>query len=628
MIAFVESRRRLRIASFGSLALSLLAACGGKSELLESDPYADDAGASDATADAPHDAEPTTDGPKPPKDAAPDADGGTKPGLGEACDGQGGAPKGCASGLTCYSGGGDPNQQGRWPGGYCTRGCQSDADCAPYGGHCGGSELGQGRCFVKCQEPKECRDGYACRTVGYTTKKLACAPTGFIATRGPGEACFQHDDPSAPHYVPQPPRVHFHEMQQVETTFYGSDEIALTVDDAANVIVGMNAFSQQGNVNPAFVGAGTALPIDFTEREGPTDPNAAFYSDPYLVYGDDGTIYYSTIALDAQVQNAWIVVARSTDHGTTWESAEVNPPTDCTTGLGGGQGQGPCMDHPWLAIGPDKLDPTRQALYAAYLATTANDYPTVVIRSTDGGKTWGIPGSPGKSLPVFSPNGSGAFYNLITPAVADDGAVHLVAVGLAGDEHGSTQNAVYYARSDDGCQTRSQPKIISAIGKPVPFEQPVVAVDGATVYVVYVAGSNKGDWDVMLASSTDGGATWAREKVNDEPEACATHFHPTLAVDRTTHKVYVAWYDGRFAPYEGLVAFSVCDFASPGPTHCSQNEAINDQPFFVTTDRNGLSFLGDYFTLVAKPGGVVWAGFGNPVVNDVTHAFVARGVVN
>jgi hypothetical protein len=621
-----RTRRPTRRAdALGAVALAMLAGCGGKSELLDSDPFADDAGL-DAGADARTDGDATLDGPKP-KDAAADGDGAAEPSLGDACDGQGGDPSGCSAGLSCYTGGGDPNQQGRWPGGYCTRSCQSDGDCAAYGGVCGGNELGQGRCFVKCTEPVECRDGYACRSVGYATKKLACAPTGFIATRGPGVACFQHEDPTAPHYVPAPARVHFQEIQQVDQTFYGSDEVALTVDDSADVIVGMNAFSQQGNVNPAFTGAGTSLPIDFTQNDGPTDPNAAFYSDPYLVHGKDGTIYYSTIALDAQVKNAWIVVARSSDHGSTWQSVEVNPPSDCTSGLSG-QNQGPCMDHPWLAIGPDKLDPSSEALYAAYLATTANDYPTVLIRSTDGGKTWGIPGSPGHSLPVFSPNQNGAFYNLITPAVADDGTVHVVALGVGGDEHGSTQNGVYYSRSDDGGKTRTEPKIISAVGKPVPFEQPVVATDGTSVYVVYVAGSIKGDWDVMLASSTDGGASWAREKVNDEPEACATHFHPTLAIDPTTHAVYVAWYDGRFAPYEGLVAFSICDFSKPGPSHCSPNEAINDQPFFVTTDRNGLSFLGDYFTLVAKPGGVVWAGFGDPVVDDVTRAFVARGVVN
>ena len=53
----------------------------------------------------------------------------------------------------------------------------------------------------------------------------------------------------------------------------------------------------------------------------------------------------------------------------------------------GTTGQAICLDHPWLAVGPDRLDPTREAIYLAYLATTASDTPTVVIRSVDGGKT-------------------------------------------------------------------------------------------------------------------------------------------------------------------------------------------------------------------------------------------------
>ncbi len=613
--------------STGKIAIALaLAGCGTRTGLPVGGAFAD-AGTGDAADDAAHDAahDAPHDAPHEP-DAAPDAPG-IKPGLGEACDGAPGNPSSCAVGLACYDGTNNPNQEGRWPGGFCTVECSSGVTCKPWGGVCAGAEFGTGRCVPSCTTPKDCRKGYACRNVSLQGQELACAPTGFIATRGPGEACFQHADPGAPHYAPDLPQVHFGAAQQADLGFFGADEIALAVDDTDRIVVGANAISQQGYDNPAFYGSVASQPIAFSYASGPSYSPAAYYSDPSIVAGADGSFYYSTLGLDYQAQNAWLVVARSGDGGADWVSTHVNPASDCAGTLGTGVDSGPCMDHPWLAIGPDRLAPGKQALYAAYLATRANsDYTAVVIRSTDSGKTWGIPGSPGNSLSVFSTNENGLFINLITPSVADDGTLHMVAVGVADEPHGSAANAVYYSRSDDGGKTRTPPIAISQPGVPVPFEQPVIATDGPEIYVAYAAGTPDGAWDIVLAHSSDG-ATWSYQVVNDDPEKCATHFHPAIAVDPSTHQVYVAWYDGRFAPYEGDIALTACDGTTPGVLACSPNEAIDDTPFFISTDRVELFFIGDYFTLVARPGGELWAGFGDTRQNGLSHAFVARGLM-
>ena len=605
-------------------AALLLTACGGSTSSQNSHDAGSDSPivSSDAGADQQVDTGPTPDAAQ---DSAPDAP--VDSGLGAACDGQNGAPNGCtSSGLSCYTGGNDPSQAGRWPGGYCTVHCQGDFTCSSFGGVCGGAIFGNGRCLQKCTKPSDCRQGYACRDVGIQSVKMACTPTGFIGTRGPGEACFQHDDPTAANYAPALKNLHFNTSQQVDNSYFSSDEIAFAQNSQDQIVVGANAITQQGYENPALYAQGTTLPLTFAKGSGPQYASASSFSDPYIVAGKDDTFYYSTLGLNNQATQAWLIVAHSADGGKTWQSTKVDPDSDCSGSLGG-PNQGPCLDHPWLAIGPDKLDTTKEAVYAAYLATRGSDIATVLIRSTDGGKTWGIPGSPDTSLAVFSASQLNLYTNLITPTVDVNGVVHMVVAAIANEQHGSTQNVIFYSRSEDGGKTRTAPIQISKVGWPVPFEQPVITTDNGNIYVAYVTGYPNADWDIVLATSTDNAKTWTYEKVNDNPDGCATNFHPAIAVDHSTHKVYVAWYDGRFAPYEGQVALTVCDPAAAGPKHCSANEAIGDQPFFITTDRSDLTFLGDYFTLHVKPGGEVWAGFGDTRLGGTSHAFVAKGVV-
>jgi hypothetical protein len=72
---------------------------------------------------------------------------------------------------------------------------------------------------------------------------------------------------------------------------------------------------------------------------------------------------------------------------------------------------------------------------------------------------------------------------------------------------------------------------------------------------------------------------------------------------------------------------AVCDPQSPSSEICGPNEAVSDVPFYVTTDRKTLAFIGDYFTLVAEPGGTLWAGWGDTRFDNLSHGFVAKGLV-
>ena len=124
---------------------------------------------------------------------------------------------------------------------------------------------------------------------------------------------------------------------------------------------------------------------------------------------------------------------------------------------------------------------------------------------------------------------------------------------------------------------------------PVPFlssnAQIVVDEPRKTVYVVYPAGTADGRWNIMLAVSRDGGATWRRVQVNDDAP-CANHMIPSAALDPRTGRVHVIWLENRTG--RGGVAYASCD---PGGARCKANEAVSDEPFasygFVDIRRDG-----------------------------------------
>ena len=100
--------------------------------------------------------------------AAPDGgDGGGDGGSGAGGDGGGGSTlsdgsigssctTGCDAGLTCET---------TAPGGYCSRTCTAEADCAP-AGHCYNLQGASGpvqACLRGCGDDLDCREGYTCQ---------------------------------------------------------------------------------------------------------------------------------------------------------------------------------------------------------------------------------------------------------------------------------------------------------------------------------------------------------------------------------------------------------------------------------------------------------------------------------
>jgi hypothetical protein len=235
-----------------------------------------------------------------------------------------------------------------------------------------------------------------------------------------------------------------------------------------------------------------------------------------------------------------------------------------------------------------------------------------------------------RRLGPAGPQGSGV--NVAPTAVAD---VHVDASSihvayLDGDEqarerYGDNHMWVAYTRSDDGAQTFSPGIRVSAPDEKVPvmFSSPRVLSDSARglLYVVYPTGGPDLRWKIVLATSSDRGATWTRVQVNDD-QPCASHIMPAAALD-ASGRVHIIWEENRSG--RGGIAYAWCD---SGGARCSPNEAVSEPFASYRLGRHGADWLGDYISLVADTErGRLHAVWGQPVDIDGeprTKIFYAR----
>ncbi|MDP1848106.1 MAG: sialidase family protein [Solirubrobacteraceae bacterium] len=214
---------------------------------------------------------------------------------------------------------------------------------------------------------------------------------------------------------------------------------------------------------------------------------------------------------------------------------------------------------------PDAVFASDGTLYVSYVTLKGRaNAPNAVwlSRSTDGGKTL--------SAPVRTPLGAKAFQVRLTADPTAAKRIYLTY--LKADELGlytfaNTGNPIMAVRSDDGGANWSDAARVSG-----PSRQRVVAPSpaigkGSELNVLYLdlgddvldyGGGHRGRggapydgrWQLVLARSTDRGATW-RESVVDDAIVPTERFivftppFPSLAVDRGSGTAYAAFQDGR-----------------------------------------------------------------------------------
>jgi hypothetical protein len=175
------------------------------------------------------------------------------------------------------------------------------------------------------------------------------------------------------------------------------------------------------------------------------------------------------------------------------------------------------------------------------------DYDILVARSTDNGATW----TDSVALNTNADSDSGDDYD---PRVATDAEGHWLAVWGSTEDLDSTigtDDDILVARSTDNGATWTPPSLLNTNAATDSGEDryPQVTTDGGGHWVAvwYSADSLGGtigtDYDILVARSTDNGVTWGAPAALNTNAATDSgdDFHPQVATDSTGDWVTV-WY--------------------------------------------------------------------------------------
>lgn len=328
-------------------------------------------------------------------------------------------------------------------------------------------------------------------------------------------------------------------------------------------------------------------------------------SDPVLAAGRDGAFYLAYLSIGAYSE---ISLAISRDGGESWTFKRVLRYNYTAF-----------YDKPWIAVGPNPLAPSRDAIYITYTEFrgsffTGYNLSIKLMRSFDGGLTFEGP---------FRVSWEGRDNETVVqwsyPVVAPDGTLYVSFYGLRIVGNKVVQG-MWIVRSTDGGSTFSEPVLaaetswwfpgysgVFGFRWIVPTPATAVGPDGS-IYIAYEdsPGGPEGlDMaDIFFVSSRDGGLTWSRPvRVNDD-KTHAAQFFPAIAVGRDG-TIHIIWGDKRLDP-DGPGYDIYYTYSRDGGRSFAKNVRVSD----ITSNAwLGIPFfIGDYFSLTAVDSGVyvVW----------------------
>ena len=226
-----------------------------------------------------------------------------------------------------------------------------------------------------------------------------------------------------------------------------------------------------------------------------------------------------------------------------------------------GYGEAP----PKLAFGPDG---SLSALYVIGRVIPGQKWPGSAlryVRSRDGGRTWDAPVTVTDDSTVFGD------HNFQSMHVAPDGAVYVSWLDGRGG-----RSAAYVTHSTDGGKTWAPNRRVEPAGEACPCCRTAVATaNDGTLYVAWrkiFPGSVR---DVVVARSTDRGATWSapvRAHADDWVFDACPDAGPSIAVDGAG-RVHVAWWtglEGKAGVYYARSDDGARTFGAPTPLGVAQ----------------------------------------------------------
>lgn len=341
--------------------------------------------------------------------------------------------------------------------------------------------------------------------------------------------------------------------------------IAVNPTDVNNMIAGwhQDRWSTGGaqSLGAAYTknGGSTWNPvvIPFTRCSGAAPRSAGDYeraSDPWISFGPDGTAHYMALSIDDTVNENAMLVARSTDGGATWSAPVVIA-------------RSPAQDRVKRSVFNDKntitADPhDAQLVYATWTLFRTGITSLVFARSEDGGQTW----SPARPIATFgkvTPAENAFFRQGAQVVVLPDGTLVNAFFRIVFDQvtlRVTFEQAVLRSFDQGRHWTRVDTPVASFISVNardlelnIPVRDaaglPSIAVNRTTghLYIAWQDGNanSLGLSGVFVARSDDGGATWsAPVRVNQGTVDTVQAFLPTVAIN-AQGDVGVLFYDFR-----------------------------------------------------------------------------------
>jgi hypothetical protein len=443
--------------------------------------------------------------------------------------------------------------------------------------------------------------------------------------------------------------------------------LAVNPNDPDHIIAGM--------IDYGFPSLSSYVSIDGGATwEGPTRvkyprEDVASAGDPIIEFDRGGKAYYGYISIDVQEyvigplvgqsEISRISLSRSDDGGLSWQypipAASASIRTRLTSAPDDPRVRGfisfEFLDKPWMTVGPDRQDPSRDAIYITYtnfistwqvfwidelpfLGSPILETVIEMVSSRDGGITWTQPVEVSPVVSYFTPAGqmltpaaevTDATQRIVQgsrPVVAPDGTVHVAWVDTTNDGPFEGLAEMFVATSTDGGRGFNRPVRATFFLEPGFLTRnsffrywgtvfPRIAVGpGGEVYVVFTGVPSENpedDGEVYFVKSTDQGATWSRRVAINDDASGRVQFFPEIAVS-PNGDLHAMWGDMRDDRREAYFHIYYASSTDGGETW-SANSRVSD--FASNPSRafpRGL-FIGDYFGMRATDEDVymVWA---------------------
>jgi len=382
--------------------------------------------------------------------------------------------------------------------------------------------------------------------------------------------------------------------------------IAINPNDPDHIIVAMIDYNFPSNSTYVSYDAGATW--EGPNQTGYLVDDRGTGGDPVLAFDRKGNVYAASISIGIEEFSigpvntsslvSSIALAKSADGGYSWPqiiSTDRSKVTiadqqiDPSGRLRGTVSIG-FLDKPWMVVGPNKKEPSKDSIYMAY--THFEEYYDIVysgelplllgtevattiklVRSDDEGLTWTDPRavSPTVRRVYGTVEGAGDAPGMFgtdrilqgaRPVVDPAGNVYVTWLDSTDDGSMEGMGEYYVAKSEDGGETFSEPKIAATFNE-IPFQPrnaffrywgsafPRLAAGArGELYLVYVARPVEkpaDDGDVYFTRSLDRGETWSKPIVLNDDDKSSLQFFPELTVG-PDGAVHVMWGDMRDDP--------------------------------------------------------------------------------